>query len=202
MIATDTPEKNEIQEHEKQQIEKKRKAEERKRQRKSIKEKPKKVKAKKGKYKREKIQRVLDFDKTSNDLNPEIDLVYKKDNIEEMDMSSEEDNAEVVTKRFPPLTKSPVEGDYVLVVLGSKKEKYFVGKILKEEDNDGDLEISYLKKTNYDKRFVQPSVPDIHSVNILEIKMILPKPSYPDNLTRRQKAFLMFEYDFSNIHLG
>ena len=89
--------------------------------------------------------------------------------------------------------------NYVSVVFRDKEEKYFICKILKREDSDRDLEISYLKITHYDKRFVQPSVPDIHFVNISKIKIILTKPTYPNNLTRRQKAFLMFEYDFEQI---
>lgn len=110
----------------------------------------------------------------SDDLSSEIDLSCKEDDVEKINVSNEGVDTKELTERFSKLTRSPDEGDYVLVVFASKEEKYFVSKILEKEDNDGNLQISYLKKTNCDKYFMQPSVPDIQSVNISEIKVILP----------------------------
>ena len=57
--------------------------------------------------KKERVQKVLNFNKTSNDLSSEIDLSCKEDDIEETDISCEENNVEVITKYFP--TRSPNE---------------------------------------------------------------------------------------------
>ena len=63
-------------------------------------------------------------------------------------MSCEENNVEVITKCFPTLTLSPDEGDYVLVIFGDKEEKYFVGKILKQEDSNGERLRNLIPKEN------------------------------------------------------
>jgi len=119
--------------------------------------------------------------------------------------SKEADVSQPHPKSFPPLVRSPTEGDYVLVVFASTKDTiYFVGKILKEIDSDNDLQISYLrKKLNRDKSicFTLPPVPDINLVHINDIKVILPKPTFHTG-TRRQQSLIVFDYNFSLIKLG
>lgn len=99
---------------------------------------------------------------------------------------------------FPPLTSKPEEGDYVLVKFPGK---FYAGKILTPEDEDGDLEISYLRNSiQVEGKFVLPPVPDLKSVNIKDISMILPRPTVSG--TKRQQNFLEFAVDLSKLKLG
>jgi hypothetical protein len=181
MVATDTPEKQAIEEREKETITKKKKAEERK-----------KTKAQgKGKVqarKKSKQARVLDFDSNSESF--------------------------VDTPSSPPpspppplltLNHSPSLSDFVLVCLTDKSnDKFFVGQITKGEDEDGDMEVSYLRHipNSNPPRFVFSQILDLHSVPKGDIKVILPKPSKPASRSKRQAAYFIFEFDFSSIKLG
>lgn len=116
----------------------------------------------------------------------------------ETDEAEENDEAEE-TEETPVLLnpRSLTEGDYALVKLFSgHSNKYYVGKILSDIDEDNDFQISYL---HYDKKsggFRKPQVPDLKSVNISEIMEVLPKPSQEDGKTKRQQATLVFKFDF------
>lgn len=124
---------------------------------------------------------------------------------ESKDSKEADDVSQPHPKSFPPLVRFPAEGDYVLVVFAFAKDTiYFVDKILKEIDSDNDLQISYLrKKLNRDKSicFTLPPVPDINSVHINDIKVILPKPTF-DTGAKRQQSLIVFDYNFSLIKLG
>lgn len=191
MVATDTPEKAEIAEREMQQKEKKQKAEERKRLREQGgNNKQNKKQGKKQPATRKKAQKRLDFSASE----------AESDNSEAAD-----DVAEVVTPKgnFPDLPRSPTDGDYVLVSFTKSKVKvYYVGKIVKDCDDEGDLEVSYLRKAGDEGRFTLPPIPDIHGVHLSDIKVILPKPSSPNWATKRQQSQLVFDYDFSGLKLG
>jgi len=198
MIATDTPEKEAILQREKEVKEKKQKAEERKRKR-VAEQKRKKVRKRKKKAKSKGAFRSLTFDSSSEDeLSPLLEP--------ESDTSSTVNNVSVSIKScasFTPLNRSPIEGDYVLVCFLKKNLIYFVGKIIKDKTNDGDLQISYMrKKPGFPTRFVFPNVPDIHSIQLSDIKAILPKPTFPAYVTRRQQSISVFDYDFNNVILG
>lgn len=105
-------------------------------------------------------------------------------------VAEESDEDTAIIQRH--LQKDPEEGDYVLVEFQAKPElKYYVGKVIGEKDHEGDLEVSYLRRSlKCETKFVMPNIPDLNSVSINDIKMILPKPT--SSGTRRQQGNLDF----------
>lgn len=80
---------------------------------------------------------------------------------------------------------------------------FYVGKIIKNMDSDGDLEISYLRKSNKKSeayKFVLPDIPDLASVNIADIKVLLPPPKVSGK-TARQQSFFTFEIDLREFNI-
>lgn len=179
MVATDSPEKREIEERELLKKQKQDGINQRKEARKQKQLEPKKTgkntpKNAKSKKTAKNARRIL-FDGEDEEENPE---------------SSSEGEEEI---NFLPLTKEPEEGDYVLVefAVAATEKKYYVGKILKEKDDEGDLQISYLRKSQkVATKYVLPQVPDLQSVHINDIKLLLPKPTTGG--TRRQQNMLEF----------
>lgn len=165
MIATDTPEKNELAE----------------------------VAQKKLKKKCVTPKRLFNnAPETSSDEEPVLS---------EHSTDNEIDLLQVDPTGFEELERDAIEGDFVLVEFsGKSKVIYYVGKIIKDRDLDGEYEISYLRNLNQTKKFTMPSVPDLASVHESDIKMILPKPKLFGE-TRRQNACLVFEVDFGLINL-
>lgn len=108
---------------------------------------------------------------------------------------------------FEELDRDHFEGDYVLVEFKILKPKsklvFYVGKIIKNIDDDGALEISFLKK-KYKKsepcKFVLPDIPDLASININDIKVLLPPPKISGK-TSRQQSFYSFEVDLGGLYL-
>ena len=108
---------------------------------------------------------------------------------------------------FEELDKDPEEGDYVLVRFAcsnskqAKKTIFYVGKIIKNVDNEGFLGISYLRSYKKSKnKFVLPQVPDLSSVCLKDITAILPKPKI-NGKTARQQSFYAFEVNLSNFEI-
>jgi len=100
------------------------------------------------------------------------------------------------------VVRSPREGEYVLVLFAGKGEKHFVGKIIKEKDTDDDLEVSYLRQSRcYSGMFELPLEPDIHGVNIADVKATLPRLLNLQD-SRRKSKLISFDFDFSNVKLG
>lgn len=106
---------------------------------------------------------------------------------------------------WPPLKSTPTEGDYVLAELKVKvanklrpdcdEFKYYVGKIIKDVDEDGDLEISYLRvSANTINSFVMPNVPDMNSIPLCDVKAILPRPGEQKvkRLSHRKIRYFLF----------
>ncbi|CAA3019261.1 Hypothetical predicted protein [Olea europaea subsp. europaea] len=89
---------------------------------------------------------------------------------------------------FLPLDRTPKEEEYVLTACpGKKGDLFYVAKVIKELDDDGDLEISYLRKSNKTRgKFVIPNVPEMCSIPLADVRMILPPPSCSG--TKRQKS--------------
>ena len=68
------------------------------------------------------------------------------------------------------------QGNYVLVAYEGKRKVHFVGQILKEEDEDGDLEIKLLQKhPKISNGFEEPAIEDIHSVPVASVSLVLPQ---------------------------
>ena len=76
-----------------------------------------------------------------------------------------------------------------------------MGKIIGEED-DGDFEVSYLRKSSKRAGFVTPIIPDIHSVKKSDIQVVLPKPTVPKFSTKRNQASYVFDFNFDSFRLG
>lgn len=80
------------------------------------------------------------------------------------------------------------------------KNVFYVGKIIKNKDENEDLEVSFLKKHKKSTtcKFVLPNIPDLASVNLQDIKAILPSPKVSGQTTR-QHSFYLFEIDLSSF---
>lgn len=65
---------------------------------------------------------------------------------------------------------------------------------------DGDVEVSFMRKhrKSIACKFVLPNVPDLASVNIKDIKAVLP-PLKVSGQTARQQSFYSFEMDLRNF---
>jgi len=175
-IATDTPEKDSTEEN---NINK-------------IKHVPKKNKIKKNLFLNEIKQKPPSSDEEDicGKITPTV--VTSEDEIDYEDLTT-----------YDELAKEPKEGDYVLVQFKTIKEGtvYYVGKIIKEKDEETDVEISFLRryKKSFEK-FHMPDVPDLASVSVKDVLQILPKPKVVGH-TKRQQSYLMFEVDLSNFNL-
>jgi len=100
--------------------------------------------------------------------NEPVKTVEREKVVDESDTSSDDEESEngeemfkINPNKFSKLTRKPQEGDYVLVKFQGKTmmNKFCVGKIIGDEDEDGDLEISYLRESaKVDELFVMPSV--------------------------------------------
>lgn len=75
-----------------------------------------------------------------------------------------------------------------------------MAKVLKEEDEEGNLEVSYYRKSDeaHDK-FVLPLVPDLKSIHS-NVKEIFPIPRSGGRA--RQKNMISFQFDFSCLRMG
>ena len=88
-------------------------------------------------------------------------------------------------------------GDYVLVEYVSKRKVHYVGKVSKEEDEEGDLEVSFFRRHfKVPNGFIEPTVEDIHSVPASSVLMILSQP-IAANSTKRVMSIRKFSFDFS-----
>lgn len=167
IIATDTPEKDAIEER---SIIKKRKIKKDNIQVKKV----EKVKKQIFESSSESSQEELELGSSSGD-----DCFYKID-----------------PDGFEELHRIPVENDFVLVEFCGKSDKkkvYFIGKVLNINESQ-EYEISYLRKQSTSK-FVFPNVPDEAIVALKDIKLIMPPPIICGH-TSRQMASFRFEIDF------
>jgi hypothetical protein len=70
--------------------------------------------------------------------------------------------------------EQPGTDNYVLVCF--PKGVLSVAKIVYGKDEQGDFEVSYLRKSLNFEGFILPNVPDIASINESDIAQILPQP--------------------------
>ena len=90
---------------------------------------------------------------------------------------------------------------YVLVGYEKKRKVYFVGQVLKE-DEDGDLEVKFLRKHPMIRNgFVDPPVEDIHSVPASSVILVLPQPLTMSGSTKRAKCIGKFSTDLSALEI-
>lgn len=99
-----------------------------------------------------------------------------------------------------PLSHTPQEGEYVLVEFSTKKTQiYYVGKVLESRNKKLEYCISYLRRKSINK-FHNPNEPDISYVKEQDIKLILPKPDFSGS-TSRQQSYLSFATDLSLLNI-
>lgn len=93
-------------------------------------------------------------------------------------LSDSEDEEHILTNDFLPLLRQPKASDYVIVEFTSKKTKlYYIALVLEEIDGEFDFFVSYLKlKSKVLETFVDPIMPDSAGVKLQDIKYILPSP--------------------------
>lgn len=172
LIATDTPEKTQI-ELEKSNIKKRKLSKEKKTTR--------KIKL-----------------SESEDDNDDIFL----QNESESDWEEEEENdGQITEENFKlPLPRPPQEGEYVLVEFFTKKQTiYYVGKVLEGRNNSLEYFISFLRRKGHGK-FHLPNVPDLSMTKEQDIKVILPKPILAGS-TSRQQSYYKFSIDLSGLNI-
>lgn len=227
-VATDSAEKNEIEEKSKAKKQRDEEAENRKKERArknleklmeisdnrgkagkrknmevttdqmlSSNRKKRKQAASKEKQPAKKSRKSAVVDSSESEGDPEIQLIGEDyQEVENVDKENKNPG------NFLPLEKSPEEGEHILVQFQLGKEsKYYVAKVLKEEDGDGDVEVSYYRKSdNIANKFSLPHVPDLKSVHISNVKKILPKPQSIG--TARLKSMISFNFDFTYLRMG
>nr|CAI5818512.1 unnamed protein product [Callosobruchus analis] len=176
IIATDTPEKAEI-------------------------EMEKAATKRKKALKRKKVSRkVMDSD---SDEDAEIDFQDSEDDYDSDSIGEKENNVSILTHEDlqQPLPGPPQEGEYVLVEFATKKKVlYYVGKILQTRNRDLEYQISFLRQ-NHQNKFRVPNVPDISFVKEDDVKLILPKPICSGS-TSRQQSFYSFPLDLSALNVN
>lgn len=181
MIATDSPEKDKIEE-------KKKKTTGLKKVKNSDIFKDKKPK------KEEKLEKVVipNCDTSSSD---ETFCASGSSSGGEIFLSDSEDDDKMILDDdiiSKPVPKNPKVGDYVVVLIETNKKKkyYYVAKILEESNEpEYDYFVSYLKlKSKVFYKFAEPVEPDLAGVWKNDIKFILPDPKV-EGSSRRQATY-------------
>ena len=115
------------------------------------------------------------------------------------DHSSDEIDEDLFTNKnqFEPLLTKPKGDDYVLVEFHTEPKVYYVGKI-KRANSELEFAISYMRKREKMDSFSFPNVPDDAIVDLDDIKVILEAP-IKCGTTKRQNSSLRFAYNFSNL---
>ena len=82
-----------------------------------------------------------------------------------------------------------------------KHIKYMVGFVREDEDEDGDIGMSFLRRSHkVANKFIMPNTADIGMVKIVQVKVILPDP-IGTVTTHRTKCGIVFNVAFGNLKL-
>lgn len=175
MIATDTPEKNEI------EMEKSA------------------VKRKKETKKKRVSKKVMQSDSDDEDI--EIPLQDSDADCDWIDENEPDISVLTYKDLEKPLPRLAQEGEYVLVEFATKKKiLYYVGKVLQTRNKDLEYQISFLRQ-NRQHKFCLPDVPDISFIKEQDVKFILPKPTVSGS-TSRQQSIYDFPLNLSSIAIN
>ena len=92
--------------------------------------------------------------------------------------------------------------DFVLCEYGSKKSYvYYVGIIKSNIDEDGDVEVEFLRKSEKIKdKFIRPKVEDIASVPMNNLKAKLTRSTLTGTTARTRDGFFFKEY-FGHLNI-
>ena len=113
----------------------------------------------------------------------------------------EEESIVIDPDTFKVLKSEPKLDNFVLVEFNTASKKYYIGKITSPKDIAGDFEISYLRRKEKTSQFVYPPVPDIATVAMKDIKVVLPEPRSIGK-TKRQSSYLYFDVNFDLINVS
>lgn len=138
---------------------------------------------------------------------PSTTLILNSSNVEVNDDSDKELRGGQKNKKgsndpkhFKSLQLLLKESEVILVESQERGKKYYVAKVLKEKGSNNELEVSYFRKYKNSNKFLLPMVPDLKAVHMNQIKAIL---LLKTNLIQtRQKDLLSFNYDFSQLRMG
>ena len=113
----------------------------------------------------------------------------------------EEESIVIDPDTFKVLKSELKLDNFVLVEFNTASKKYYIGKITSPKDIAGDFEISYLRRKEKTSQFVYPPVPDIATVAMKDIKVVLPEPRSIGK-TKRQSSYLYFDVNFDLINVS
>ena len=97
--------------------------------------------------------------------------------------------------------KDPEVGDYVLVEYVRKRKVHYVGIVTQTNDDEGDYEIQFLKKSTKHTKilaFVEPEQEEITSVAADLVLGILPRPM--QQTTKRLQGITQFGVNFDGYN--
>ena len=88
---------------------------------------------------------------------------------------------------------------YIVCEFSKKTHKfYYIGRVVKEVDDDGDIEVDFLMRKG--AFFIKPTIEDISAVYMSYVKSVLPDPTNRGT-TARTKGELVFSVVFGSIDL-
>lgn len=188
MIATDTPEKNAI--------------EEKKKKKKGSKNPIKKAKQdlfkehtiKNRSMKSKKKYYFTENNDSSDSDEEEFVASGSSSGGEDLMSENEADDGRIILDgNFLPLARDPKEQEFVIVLFPFKKTSvFYVAKILEiidDNDEDSNFFVSFLRLKNRTRQtFCEPLVPDTAGIQVKDVKYILPKPKITGS-SRRQASF-------------
>lgn len=132
-------------------------------------------------------------------------LIKKKEKVKKILFNNESSSEDDVDELPEPeeLSREPKEGDYILVKFETKNNYnvYYVGRVIKNKDDNDDLEVSYLRKSSkIENHLCIPSIPDLASVSLKDVCSVLPSPNVL-GATKRQQSYYSFPVNFSGINI-
>lgn len=187
-IATDTPEKNKIED----------KINKRQANKKPAERRPIRKKL----FITKKKQELVDYESSSS--NDELQFSSSSDVDMEENGDKEESLKQVNPDRFEKLDRELDLGDFVLVEFkdGLTRKVFYIAQVLKPKDLTEEVEVSFLRKcSKFEGSFTFPAVPDVSLVKLADIKMLLPAPKEIGS-TKRLKSFYNFEVNFDLLTIN
>ncbi|XP_055922503.1 uncharacterized protein LOC129953377 [Eupeodes corollae] len=174
LIATDTPEKEEI-----------------------LQNKIRKVQPKKKQKTVRKILQEISTSESDSSMVLERDDIMTDEDSDKTDDINDIENNEQLEPEDP--IRDAIPGDFILVEFKGKRNfVYYVAKILALEENG--YQVAYLRKKSMNQLiFSLPDVPDKATVLKWDIKMILPKPSDIGSTSRLRNSNFSFNFNFLNM---
>ena len=93
--------------------------------------------------------------------------------------------------------------DYVVMsYAGEKTVVHYIGLLLDEEDEDGDIEVRVLRKAhNVDNAYVDPVVEDIRAVPVTSVNVVLSRQVDKQCPTKRTTWIKRFPVNLEHYHI-